>query len=381
MNDGLNDASIQALLKIGAPMQYKNGDYICHEGAPGESLFIVLNGKVEMHVQMMNDDNSLIDSLCAGSFFGETALLVGEPYNASYIAAEATICIAIHRSCIRDMLQSCPDMAEKLLFDMSARLRTLNDQIYRAQSQQAQVRIQPFALPKEYREHPISGVRYAPDKYLMKTNVLCPVCGKPIEISHLRMNELMCIKVLNNQRHIYNGFEILWHYVWKCRRCGYANFHSNFFKKPAVNQAMILRLISMQNQTLQSISTRFPIDGVILDYYRAIHFNESLNASNVVLIAKLWRYLCWLYTDADDLEMANFCRDKSLFYYRYLHQKEQDILTTEDSRQQCAMIIAELYLEKGEFDKAKPYYDEVIKYRGKVLAQRAYDRLYEIMDG
>lgn len=372
---------MENLLKIGAPRQFSKGDYICHEGMPGDEMFIIVTGKVEIHVKNMNDDDTLVAVREAGSFFGEMAVLDSEPRSATCIAAENTICIAIHRNQLRTMLITCPEMAETILTDMAHRMRNLNDRLYKMETEETTVRIQPFVLPKGFREHAFREEHFAPEKYLITTVDKCPVCGRETKFQHVRMNEVMCVKVLNSQRHVYNGFEILWHYIWKCQKCGYANYHANFYKMPDANHAMVLRLISMQNKYLERVIPRYPCDKIILDYYRAIHFNESFNSSNVTLIAKLWRYLCWLYSDVDDLEMANFCRDKALFYYRYVHQKGQNLLQTEDARQQCAMIIAEIYLEKGEFAKAKPYYDEVIKYKGKVLAQKAYDRLFELLDG
>lgn len=377
----MEDSSVQSLLNFGAPKQFMKGDYICHEGMPGDEMYIIVTGRVEVHIKNLNEDDTLVDVKEAGAFFGEMSVLDNEPRSATCIAAQNTICIAIRRDQIRTMMVNCPEIAEKLLVDMSHRMRILNDQLYKVETAETTVRIQPFVLPKGFREHAFREEKWAPEKILITTVSKCPVCGRETAFRHVRMSDAMCVKVLNNQRHIYNGFEVLWHYVWKCNKCGYANYHANFYKMPNVNHAMVLRLISMQNAYLERVTARYPCDRVILDYYRAIHFNESFNSGDVTLIAKLWRYLCWLYTDVDDLEMANFCRDKALFYYRYVHQKGQNSLRTEDARQQCAMIIAEMYLEKGDFDKAKPYYDEVIKYKGKVLAQRAYDRLFEIMDG
>lgn len=377
----MEDRSVENLLKFGTPKQFYKGDYICYEGMPGEEMYIIVTGKVEIHVKNQNDDDVLVDVKEGGGFFGEMALLDGGPSSNTCIAAQNTICVAIRREQVETMMVTCPEIGERLLVDMAQRLRAMNDRFYKLESTDTTVRVQPFMLPKGFREHPITEEKWAPARLIITTKDKCPVCGRSTTFRHLRMNEAMCIKVLNNQRHIYNGFEVLWHYIWKCEKCGYANYHANFYKMPQVNHAMVLQLISMQNKYLERVSARYPCDNIILDYYRAIHFNESFNSANVTLIAKLWRYLCWLYSDADDLEMANFCRDKSLFYYRYVHQKGQNTLQTEESRQQCAMIIAELYLEKGEFDKARPYYDEVIKYKGKVLAQRAYDRLLEIIEG
>lgn len=377
----MDDSSVQNLLRFATPKQFRKGDYICHEGMPGDEMYIIVTGRVEVHIKNLNDDDALVDVKEAGGFFGEMSVLDNQPRSATCVATENTICIAIRRDQLTTMMVTCPEMAQGLLTDMAHRLRKMNDRIYKMENTETSVRIQPFVLPKGFREHAFKEEKWAPEKYLITTVSKCPVCGRETAFHHLRMNEVMCLKVLNNQRHIYSGFEILWHFVWKCQKCGYANYHANFYKMPDVNHAMVLRLISMQNKYLERVITRYPCDQVILDYYRAIHFNESFNSANVTLIAKLWRYLCWLYTDVDDLEMANFCRDKALFYYRYVHQKGQNTLQTEDSRQQCAMIIAELYLEKGEFEKARPYYDEVIKYKGKILAQHAYDRLLEIMDG
>lgn len=376
----MEDSTVQSLLKIGSNRRFAPNEYVCHEGMPGDEMYVVISGHVASYISNMNDDEVLSDEKYPGEIFGEISLLDRKPRSATYVAMEDTLCIAIHQDRLREMLAACPEISEIMLRDMASRLRSLNEKVYKMETPSQDARIQPFSIAKGFREHDNLPERWAPAKYLIAAANPCPVCGHENTMYHLRMNSVTCTEVLPSQRHIYQGFDILWHYVWQCAECGYANFYMNFFQMPKVNRAMILRLISMQNSYLENIHPRYACDRLVIAYYRAIHFNESFNSSNATLVAKLWRYLCWLYTDMDDLEMANYCRDKALFAYRYLYKKSQSTLQTESARQQCAMILAELYLEKGDFSKAKPFYNEVTHYPGRILARKALDRLQQLLD-
>ncbi|MFH1146268.1 MAG: patatin-like phospholipase family protein [Pseudomonadota bacterium] len=67
-------------------LRVRKGEIICREGEPGDSLYIIKSGIVSVYVNDRNRDR-LIAQLQRGDFFGERAVLTGEPRMATVQAA------------------------------------------------------------------------------------------------------------------------------------------------------------------------------------------------------------------------------------------------------------------------------------------------------
>jgi small-conductance mechanosensitive channel/CRP-like cAMP-binding protein len=66
---------------------YGRGETIIRQGDQGDSLFVVLRGRVEVLVAS-GEQKEVVDTLGAGSFFGEMSLLTGAPRSATVRALE-----------------------------------------------------------------------------------------------------------------------------------------------------------------------------------------------------------------------------------------------------------------------------------------------------
>jgi putative ABC transport system ATP-binding protein len=66
---------------------YQRDDIIIREGDPGEEFFLIQGGLVDVHKAGADGHDQHLATLGTGNFFGEHALLVDEPRNATCIAA------------------------------------------------------------------------------------------------------------------------------------------------------------------------------------------------------------------------------------------------------------------------------------------------------
>src|ERR1051325_6737724 len=82
---------------------------IVREGAPGNSMFFITAGLVEVRKK---DPNTGIDFLLTemgpGQNFGEMALLTGKPRTASVTSTQATTCAVLEEPEFRDLLLRYP---------------------------------------------------------------------------------------------------------------------------------------------------------------------------------------------------------------------------------------------------------------------------------
>lgn len=378
----MEDITVKNLLTISAPRNFKQGEYICHEGEVGSELYIVVKGSIGIYINDMLDQEVEVAKLQPGELFGEMALVDRMPRSASCIALEDSVCIAVGRENLRRLITTCPEIAENLLLSLSMRLRDMDDKLYKAQCSGPRSQNATFVIPKGHHGHSFCELRGGGGRLLDPFVTVCPICGKRITVYHIRQFDLKLKKILPNQRRIYADLDVLWHYIWNCTECGYANFHVEFFRLDQSLRGDYLRAVAEQTRELKmhNMDNTSPFDAQAFLYYRAIHFNECFNSANRLLLGKLWLYLGWLYEDANDDVMGAECREHALRYYVEAYENKERILPTDSARQQCAMMIAEIYFAKGAYADARRFYLEVVNYSGKRLTQSAYDRIYELRE-
>ena len=90
----------EALIKIAdalATLNFDAGDKIINKGDAGEVFYIVKEGRVKAHDIGFGDSQFVDQHYGPGEFFGERALLTGEPRAADITAEVATVCLCLSR--------------------------------------------------------------------------------------------------------------------------------------------------------------------------------------------------------------------------------------------------------------------------------------------
>ncbi len=110
----------------------QKGEFLIHRGDEGKELYIIGNGKFDVFIHAMDDDNKLIRvrSITTGSIFGETVLYSDLKRTASVRAEEDSTIFILTKSRMADMEKEFPHLANSLhraiVALMSARLNSLN---------------------------------------------------------------------------------------------------------------------------------------------------------------------------------------------------------------------------------------------------------------
>ncbi len=102
---------------------------LVEEGEPGDSVFVIVEGKVRAVRSRDNGQELTLASLGRGDFFGELALLDGRPRDADVVAIEPTTVLVLTREHFAAHLRSHPLTALNLLTEMAQRLRQANETI------------------------------------------------------------------------------------------------------------------------------------------------------------------------------------------------------------------------------------------------------------
>ena len=122
----LDDQELTALAQQLDQKSYLAGQLIISAGEPGDTMFIVESGKVELFLQDSIDEHVTLSIVERGELFGELSLLDKAPRSASGIAVENTILLIVDSHDLESLVQSHPHAALDMLSMLGKRVRDAN---------------------------------------------------------------------------------------------------------------------------------------------------------------------------------------------------------------------------------------------------------------
>ena len=107
---------------------YKTGSYLFQEGDPGHSLYVVMNGKLEIVLAADTDDEMLLRTCGPGEYVGEMSLMMPQGMRtASVRAREDSQVWMMSREKFTEVLNNFPQLAYSMVEIMSERLDSSNE--------------------------------------------------------------------------------------------------------------------------------------------------------------------------------------------------------------------------------------------------------------
>jgi phosphoserine phosphatase RsbU/P len=109
-----------------------SGDILFREGDPGEHLYVVVNGELEILMAPDTDDELILNILYQGEYLGEMSLIQpGGHRTASARARGDVVLLSISRTQFRDLLQRHPELSKAMVGVLSQRLDNTNVMTFR----------------------------------------------------------------------------------------------------------------------------------------------------------------------------------------------------------------------------------------------------------
>jgi len=121
----------EALCRSSERVNAKPGDLIIAEGTPGESMYIVLSGELEV-TKRDGDQDIVLASRKTGEFLGEMSLLEQAPRSASVRAVTPSELLAIGPEAFHNLLKQRPSAATTVLRTVAGRLRSTEASLVQA---------------------------------------------------------------------------------------------------------------------------------------------------------------------------------------------------------------------------------------------------------
>jgi hypothetical protein len=109
--DELSDEEFQEVAQLLDAQSFEPGRTLVVEGEPGDSMFIVVRGQLEVTTRGPQGDVKLAE-LSSGDFFGEVALLHGRPRTATIKARTPAECLVLRRDDWQALVARFPRVRE-----------------------------------------------------------------------------------------------------------------------------------------------------------------------------------------------------------------------------------------------------------------------------
>jgi CRP-like cAMP-binding protein len=126
----LDRPTIDALAESAQPKTFTKNEDIFQRGEHGDSLYVVVSGRVKVYVEYEPGTEMLLTTLGPGEVFGEIALLDDGGRSASAAALEATTVLALRRVNLLELIHTNPHLADPVLRSVGETVRRLTERAW-----------------------------------------------------------------------------------------------------------------------------------------------------------------------------------------------------------------------------------------------------------
>ncbi len=122
----LTPGTLRQIAETGVVRSYPKNTVLINEGDQGDTLFIVVSGRVRVYSSNAQGREFVIDFHGTGEYVGEMSL-DGSPRSASVITVEPTTCALVSRTLVREFMNAHPEFAEHLVQKLIHRIRVTTE--------------------------------------------------------------------------------------------------------------------------------------------------------------------------------------------------------------------------------------------------------------
>lgn len=119
----LGGDELTALAERVEELSAPTGRVLFHAGDPGDAMYVVVSGEVEVFVQNPTGERITMERVLPGQIFGEVSMLDNGPRSASAEVTRDLHALVLDRGDLEQFLLSCPTASMDLIAAMGQRLR------------------------------------------------------------------------------------------------------------------------------------------------------------------------------------------------------------------------------------------------------------------
>ena len=128
---GFSETELNILGQYVVEAVYEVGDIILEQGTPGEQIYFIVQGQVQVVVDLPDgSEKNKIATLCPGTIFGEMAVIDQGLHSANVVSETDVICYYLANIELNRLNQEQSEIAHKLMIgfarELSKRIRIAN---------------------------------------------------------------------------------------------------------------------------------------------------------------------------------------------------------------------------------------------------------------
>jgi CRP-like cAMP-binding protein len=132
----IEPAKLKLLAFTGERMTFGNGQEVCHQGDPGDAMYVILGGVADVLIDTPAGQLQ-VAQLKKNGFFGETAILCDAPRNATIKASESLLTLRISKDMFYRLVSEFPTMAIEMMRELAHRVEDTNQKLREATATKA----------------------------------------------------------------------------------------------------------------------------------------------------------------------------------------------------------------------------------------------------
>jgi CRP/FNR family cyclic AMP-dependent transcriptional regulator len=132
----MEPAKLKLLAFTGERMTFGAGQEVCHQGDLGDAMYVILGGAADVLIDTEKGQIRVAE-LKKNGFFGETAILLAAPRNATIKASESLLTLKISKDMFYSLVAEVPQMAIEVMRELAHRVEETNKKLSEATAKQA----------------------------------------------------------------------------------------------------------------------------------------------------------------------------------------------------------------------------------------------------
>jgi CRP-like cAMP-binding protein len=132
----IEPAKLKLIAFTGERMAFGSGQEVCHQGEPGDSMYVILGGVADVLIDTPGGQLQ-VAQLRKNGFFGETAILCDAPRNATIRASETLLTLRISKDMFYRLVTEFPTMAVEMMRELAHRVEDTNQKLREATAPKA----------------------------------------------------------------------------------------------------------------------------------------------------------------------------------------------------------------------------------------------------
>jgi CRP/FNR family cyclic AMP-dependent transcriptional regulator len=132
----MEPSKLKLLAFTGERMTFGAGQEVCHQGDPGDAMYVILGGVADVLLETPTGQMRVAE-LKKNGFFGETAILCDAPRNATIKASESLVTLKLSKDMFYRLVTEFPTMAIEMMRELALRVEDTNQKLREATANKA----------------------------------------------------------------------------------------------------------------------------------------------------------------------------------------------------------------------------------------------------